>query len=224
ENRRAIAATAAALVTVSMGFPLDSIKVRTQAYYYPSMAACIRQTYAQEGVAGFFRGIGPPLLTVSSMKTIAFSVYADAREFCHARLHFARDVNSHLGASAFLGGAVSGVATSFIAAPFEFVKIQRILATRMTETTTTASASAANITLALGIFGVWRGLSIHLVRDFFGCGLYFSAYEAVKRVAVVAPVTHPWVHVLGGALCGFTSWLVIFPVDSVCTQYRKRVL
>ncbi|KAI8640048.1 hypothetical protein BD408DRAFT_325456, partial [Parasitella parasitica] len=55
-NRTIIAASAAAVVGVVSGYPFDSIKTRLQTQHYNSMAACIKQTYSEEGVRGFFRG------------------------------------------------------------------------------------------------------------------------------------------------------------------------
>lgn len=56
-------------------FPLDSVKTRMQTYKYDSFADCVRQTYKTEGARGFFRGVTAPLLSVTMVRTISFSVY-----------------------------------------------------------------------------------------------------------------------------------------------------
>ncbi|KAI9481157.1 MAG: hypothetical protein EXX96DRAFT_447319, partial [Benjaminiella poitrasii] len=55
-NRTIIAASAAAIVGVVSGYPFDSIKTRLQTQNYDSISSCIKRTYKDEGIRGFFRG------------------------------------------------------------------------------------------------------------------------------------------------------------------------
>ncbi|KAI9257422.1 mitochondrial carrier protein-domain-containing protein [Sporodiniella umbellata] len=56
-NKTVIAASSAAIVGVISGYPFDSVKTRLQTQHYNSITACVKQTYKEEGVRGFFRGI-----------------------------------------------------------------------------------------------------------------------------------------------------------------------
>ncbi|KAG2212539.1 hypothetical protein INT46_010020, partial [Mucor plumbeus] len=128
-NRTIIAASAAAVVGVVSGYPFDSIKTRLQTQHYDSIAACIKQTYKEEGVRGFFRGVLPPLITVSIIKSISFSVYENSKVFCKSHYPAIFDQNtmlSTMGVST-LAGSVSGAFIAMLSCPFELVKVQKQL-------------------------------------------------------------------------------------------------
>jgi hypothetical protein len=48
-----------------VGHPLDTVKVRMQRYAQSSMIQCTKLTYAGEGIMGFYKGILPPLVSIS---------------------------------------------------------------------------------------------------------------------------------------------------------------
>ena len=61
------------------GYPLDLIKVRMQSTAIKqSVVNIIVNTYRHEGPRGFYKGIGPPLVTVPFINSIIFASY----EFC----------------------------------------------------------------------------------------------------------------------------------------------
>ena len=66
-----IASAAAGVSSTVVGFPFDNIKARMQTHYFPSMTNCFRETIQREGFRGLFRGIGPPLVTISITKVQA---------------------------------------------------------------------------------------------------------------------------------------------------------
>ncbi|KAL7319385.1 hypothetical protein PS15m_002524 [Mucor circinelloides] len=128
-NRTVIAASTAAVVGIVSGYPFDSIKTRLQTQHYDSIAACIKQTYKEEGVRGFFRGVIPPLITVSIIKSISFSVYENSKRYCkvHYPAIFDQDTMlSTMGVST-LAGSVSGAFIATLSCPFELVKVQKQL-------------------------------------------------------------------------------------------------
>lgn len=105
---------------------------------YDSITACVRQTYREEGVRGFFRGIIvsitvsntsihlytllgvlPPLVTVSIIKSISFSVYEETKTFLKAQSPFyARDDNLRsVMTRSTLGGAASGAFVATFSCP-----------------------------------------------------------------------------------------------------------
>ena len=69
----------AGLIVCLTGHPLDSIKVRMQfSKTKVSFGEITRQFYKREGMMGFYKGMGPPLVTVPLINSIVFSSY----EFC----------------------------------------------------------------------------------------------------------------------------------------------
>jgi hypothetical protein len=60
-----------------VGHPLDTVKVRMQRYAQSSMIQCTKLTYAGEGIMGFYKGILPPLVSISLYQvTIHLNFYS----------------------------------------------------------------------------------------------------------------------------------------------------
>ncbi|KAI9275071.1 mitochondrial carrier domain-containing protein [Helicostylum pulchrum] len=128
-NRTIIAASSAAVVGVISGYPFDSVKTRLQTQHYDSINACIKKTYKEEGVRGFFRGVIPPLVTVSIIKSISFSVYEKTKAYYKRVYPNIFDKNTMLSTMAIstFAGAVSGAFIATLSCPFELVKVQKQL-------------------------------------------------------------------------------------------------
>ncbi|KAJ1562297.1 hypothetical protein HK405_013702 [Cladochytrium tenue] len=76
-----IAASASSVVGVLAGYPFDLVKTRMQTIRYASADACIKEIYSHEGFLGFFRGIGPIIVTVSFLRSLSFTVYTNSKVF-----------------------------------------------------------------------------------------------------------------------------------------------
>ncbi|KAL1920874.1 uncharacterized protein VTP21DRAFT_11509 [Calcarisporiella thermophila] len=240
ENKVLIAASSAAICGVLGGFPFDSIKTRMQTHNYRSAFDCVKKTYAEEGLHGFFRGMLPPLATISVIKSISFSVYEGTKSaLCtRAGLAFQDFSIPSSTAVAFVSGAASGSVISLLSCPLELVKIQKQLEQllwtrehakapdeRQTRIHTTSWHSAKEIVRLKGVRGLWYGFPSHFARDALGTGMYFGSYETWKRV-ISGPgnPSGPLTHFFAGGLCGIFSWLIIFPIDLVKSMYQKEAL
>ncbi|SCV69089.1 BQ2448_2109 [Microbotryum intermedium] len=112
-HRNLLAAASASFVSTIAGFPLDSIKARIQVKRYSGVLDCARCTFAEEGVAGFFRGVYIPLLTITVVRTASFSIYSGVKD----RLVKKRWVNE---------GSVKGIAASAFTGPFRSLGMFRL--------------------------------------------------------------------------------------------------
>ncbi|KAK9237201.1 mitochondrial carrier domain-containing protein [Lipomyces kononenkoae] len=79
EYNTAVSAGLSSLVSTFVGFPFDSIKTRMQAYRFNSVLDCIAVTKKTEGINGFFRGVGAPMISVTIVRTLSFSIYSQCR-------------------------------------------------------------------------------------------------------------------------------------------------
>ncbi|KAF9351166.1 hypothetical protein BGX34_000753 [Mortierella sp. NVP85] len=90
---------------------------------------CVRKTYAEERLGGFFRGMVPPLITVSIIKSISFSVYegtkSQVRTLSDGAFH-GNTIPSLIGLT-FISGSVAGTVVAMMSSPLELVKLQRQL-------------------------------------------------------------------------------------------------
>ncbi|KAI8887858.1 mitochondrial carrier, partial [Backusella circina FSU 941] len=126
-NRTVIAASSAAVVGVISGYPFDSIKTRLQTQHYDSINACIKQTYKEEGIRGFFRGVVPPLITVSIIKSISFSVYEQSKRSLRKNYPIDKDTLFSTMFISTTAGSISGALIATLSCPFELVKVQKQL-------------------------------------------------------------------------------------------------
>ncbi|KAI9594608.1 mitochondrial carrier domain-containing protein [Syncephalis fuscata] len=248
QNRTVVAASCAAVTSVFCGFPFDSVKTRMQTHNYRSLSDCVRKTYRVEGVRGFFRGIVPPLLTVSVLRATSFSVYE--RSKAKLRDLYGRPENIfNLGAIAFIAGGTSGAAIAALSCPFELVKIQRQLQVlvweqRVKELRRTLMDPQASAEARLAAQHAqqrlidprtqptWASVKeiVRLrgpsVRDLAGTGTYFAGYECIKRTLSAIEGdgrTSSGVHFLAGGLAGVFCWLLTFPLDLVKSLIQKDV-
>ncbi|KAG9010102.1 hypothetical protein FRB93_004764 [Tulasnella sp. JGI-2019a] len=244
DNQTVVCATTASLISTLSGYPLDSLKSRLQTsrehVSVPRMAAIV---YKEEGVAGFFRGIWIPLITISVVRAASFSIYTGTKIKLHENdlLNRPRVLDVSLGAG--LGGAMSGALISVGSTPFELVKIRRQLEYSI--------AAAKNIKLekppgtytavreivnANGFRGLFQGFRLHFWRDLSGSALYFGEYEAMRHLLgrdaagiqghtpSWAPIPPSLIPFACGSLAGVTSWALIYPLDVVKTKVQQRAL
>ncbi|KAG0231205.1 hypothetical protein BGW41_002233 [Actinomortierella wolfii] len=119
EYRTVLAASSAAF---------DSVKTRMQTHPYKSIMDCVRKTYIEEGMGGFFRGMIPPLVTVSIIKSISFSVYEGSKQAVRSNIDYLQGQNiPSLVGLTFISGGVAGAVVASLSSPLELVKLQRQL-------------------------------------------------------------------------------------------------
>jgi len=118
-----LAAAFSGVVCVTLGHPLDCVKVYQQtsaaasAAGPPGALAAARMMLETTGPSAFVRGMGPPLLSAVLMNTIMFVGFAEARRIMPVSMQDST-------AGALMAGALSGVLTSYISTPFDWLKIQ----------------------------------------------------------------------------------------------------
>jgi len=88
--------------------------------------------------------------------------------------------------------------------------------------------TAKNIVKHRGLSGLYSGLSLHLLRDTVGTGIYFATYETRKQILVSyrgdSSPASPLAVVTAGGLCGAMSWILIYPIDSAKSIYQRNCL
>ncbi|KAI7861738.1 mitochondrial carrier domain-containing protein [Spinellus fusiger] len=236
EHRTVTAASSAAMVSVLAGFPFDSIKTRMQTHHYSSVLSCLKITFQEEGARGFFRGMIPPLITVSIIKSASFSIYETSKRQLRAQGLHGTTLPSMMALSGLSGG-VCGAFIALLSCPLELVKIQRQLEhMTMKEAAVMGQGSAPVRSSSLyavqqiiqqrGFLGLWTGVRLHSGRDTLGTSIYFASYESIKFMVSGGQLggSGPLTHFLAGGFCGVFSWLVVFPVDLVKSVVQRDVL
>ena len=79
--------------------------------------------YIEEGAGAFFRGLAVPLLSITAIRTISFSIYRNTKLWTADAGYFASDRLRDKAILGGLGGLASGLLISAIACPLELIKI-----------------------------------------------------------------------------------------------------
>ncbi|MCO5589805.1 hypothetical protein L7F22_043774 [Adiantum nelumboides] len=245
--RTVVTAGTASLVSTMASFPFDSLKSRLQVKHYPSVWACGKAVIKEEGLAGFFRGVTIPLITISFVRTSSFAIYVNTKSWLHKN-GFLNDPSklSNTALSGLAGGATSGVIISCGSAPFELVKVVRQLEylTAVQKGIVSQAkgrfkpksgfAAAGDIWKYHGkIKGFYIGFPLHLCRDTLGTAFYFGFYDSLRSVVKrnspsdkegLFGLPLPLVSFLTGSTAGIASWLFVYPVDLLKTNVQQRTL
>ncbi|KAF5257647.1 hypothetical protein ACKRZS_010859 [Fusarium odoratissimum] len=254
--RTEIAASSSSVFSTLAAFPLDSVKTRMQTYHYNGFLDCVRKTYHAEKLGGFFRGVTAPMASITLVRTVSFSIYQRAKYSYSAwvKRNFGFDIIGHVNrpgtypnlysvACFGAAGATAGSCITFLACPFELTKLSAQVSVLLAERGSTNKGShavaasyqnkgtlrtMANIIKHRGVFGLYTGLKLHLLRDTLGTAIYFMVYESGKQIGNTLAGDHPNSNkvavVAAGGMCGLVSWAMIYPIDSAKSIYQRNSL
>merc|ERR1719193_826100 len=187
-------------VSVFVGFPLDTIKVRLQLSEAKPSFRYLTST--------LYKGVSSPLLAVPPSWAINFLFYGGV-----IRLLGGADLTS----VAIAGGA-AGIANAFVMCPFEFVKINVQRAAGQKSVNILSVMRAQKNPLAL-----YRGMSMQVARDFCEGTAYFYTLERATRSDVLGSTFGTRYHAfVAGALTGITHVTCGFHFDCIKTCYQSN--
>ncbi|KIM26745.1 hypothetical protein M408DRAFT_72330 [Serendipita vermifera MAFF 305830] len=201
-HKAVVCATTASLLSTFAGYPLDSLKSRLQASRVPiTVPRLARTILREEGIAGFYRGLWIPLVTISAVRAISFTIYNETKETLHKPIEqggygWSKDSRLSVGASGAVGGALAGGLISVGSTPFELVKVRRqleysIAAAKGIHIVKPPSTWSAVLDIfrggsgggaPKGITALWTGLRLHFIRDTMGTALYFFEYDSMRHL------------------------------------------
>ncbi|CAK4011096.1 Mitochondrial arginine transporter BAC2 [Lecanosticta acicola] len=141
--RTEIAASTSSILSTTATFPLDFVKSRMQSYR-TSFVATVKDAYKAEGLRAFWRGVFPPLISITLVRTISFSLYQKSKYALDHTIHqmtgesplmIANAPGSYPTWSTLLcfgaAGATAGAVITSISCPFELTKLNEQLAGKM---------------------------------------------------------------------------------------------
>ncbi|XP_072961543.1 mitochondrial arginine transporter BAC2 isoform X1 [Typha angustifolia] len=215
---------------VISGYPLDTLRIRLQ---QPSLShrrvtavGLLRSIVSAEGPAALYRGMAAPLASVTFQNAMVFQVYAIlSRAFDSGN----RNEPPSYGSVA-LAGVGTGALQSLMLSPVELVKIRLQLQTvgnkHYGKDHIGPVCMAKNILRMEGLRGIYRGLSITVLRDAPAHGVYFLTYEFAREHL------HPGCRKTGqetlgtmlvaGGLAGVASWVCCYPLDVVKSRIQAQ--
>lgn len=208
------------------GYPLDTLRVRQQHSRTAGSAfSILRNVVGTEGPGALYRGMGAPLASVTFQNAMVFQIYAVLSRAFDSSVSPA-DPPSYSGVA--LGGIGTGAIQSLLLSPVELVKIHLQLQnkTKPSDQLRGPVDVARRIMEKEGLRGMYRGLTITVLRDAPAHGVYFLSYEVVREKL------HPGCRMGGqetfrtmlmaGGLAGVASWMFCYPLDVIKTRLQAQ--
>ncbi|KAG0699656.1 hypothetical protein DFH29DRAFT_983430 [Suillus ampliporus] len=228
-NKPVVCALSASYISTFVGYPLDSLKSRLQTTKTRMPVLKLAGiVYGEEGVAGFYRGLWIPLVTISFVRAASFTIYSSTKEYCRKNNYFTGDRASDAALAGGLSGALSGSLISCTSAPFELVKVRRQLEYSIAASKGIQMVKPPNTVEAVreifrthGLSGLWIGFRLHFLRDTTGTAF---ARESKDQRRAWLPIPTSLIPFVCGSLAGVSSWALIYPLDVVKTKVQQRAL
>ncbi|KAG5513887.1 hypothetical protein PMAC_000509 [Pneumocystis sp. 'macacae'] len=176
----AIAGASGAIVV----YPIDLVKTRVQnvrtrmagQMLYRNSFDCVKKVLKNEGVFGFYSGLGLQLIGVVPEKAIKLTVNDLIR---HLTKNDDGNIRFHYE---ILAGAFAGGSQVVFTNPLEIVKIRlQIQGELVNATENVPRRNALWIIKDLGFIGLYRGVSACLLRDIPFSAIYFPVYSHLKK-------------------------------------------
>ncbi|CAG8502026.1 924_t:CDS:2 [Paraglomus occultum] len=228
--QQATAGTIAGLAQVCVGHPFDTIKVRLQTQpnppLYNNATDCLKKTIAKEGIRGLYKGVTSPLMGIGFCNAILFTINGRIRNAIQGPDKERQLTLSEIATS----GALTGAFMGFVNCPVELVKIrlqlQRDNAVKLYNGTFDA---ATKIYAQHNLRGLYRGITVNILRDMPSFATYFFVYEGAKRTLAARyhngntkQLLLPELLLAGGA-AGIACWIPCYPQDVIKSLMQSDV-
>lgn len=207
------------------GHPLDTIKVRQQTMGHVSATKGIVNTFKFEGVRGFYKGMGFPLLSAGTLNSIFFGVYGNTLR------HLSKGKDEPPSYTDIcLAGCAGGLVQLVVACPVDLVKIKMQMQTGPTQGVwekhydshyKDPTTCLKDLYRRGGIAGCYLGINSMLVRDIPAAAIYFFLYEFwMRNLAGSEKLANPTFLIISGGMAGVISWAVITPLDVIKSRIQ----
>jgi solute carrier family 25 carnitine/acylcarnitine transporter 20/29 len=178
-----------------------------QTSHAKGVTSAARHVYRDAGLLGFYRGLSSPLVSLTVLNTINFSLYNIFRRNLGLQHH--NDFNHRVS----IAGAGVGMFCSLISTPSELAKLQMQLMSSKYGNMNFLQTGRRLVEL-YGVRSLYTGHMINTVREMMFMATYFTTYEYLKHD--LSPFLPAWGGIpIAGGLAGCMGWLVSYPLDAV---------
>lgn len=220
------AGTIGGIANVYAGQPLDTVKVKMQAFpgLYRSGVTCFRDTFILDGIRGLYAGTVPALVANIAENAVLFCAYG----YCQKAVGYVTGC-SEVKELSILENAVSGGLASVFAAlvlcPTELVKCRLQSQREVNPTIHSTPLSVCRDAYRMhGFRSFFVGMTPTLSREVPGYFTFFGAYEACRYYLAPKGKTKDEIGLfrtaVSGAVGGMTLWTVVFPFDSIKSRMQ----
>ena len=217
-----VAGGVAGSMSVIVGHPFDTIKVRLQS----SSSATFVSAFSG-GVGSLFRGMAAPLSTAAMVNAIIFGAYGTSSRAWDLYLPLILDHEHDPWYKSLLCGSFAGLCQAAVICPMEHLKCRLQLSGSNAIYKGPLQASHL-IYNSHGMSGLYRGWNSTLLREIPAFGAYFAVYDLVKDLVNDyynshgdRAEAHTWMaSAFAGGVSGSFTWILIYPVDVIKTRIQ----
>jgi len=209
-REEALAGFSAGVVGTAIGFPFDLVKTRMQtgSTNQTSIIKVGRTIVQQEGMLALYKGLWPPLISISILTTITFPQYAFWRQLYGANPGW----DYRNGLAGMSCGPIGGIFSTVE----NLVKTQMQLDNISKKQYSSSFACVKTLVQEHGVSVIYTGHVINTFWQAMFLGNYFFVYEGLREELSKSSFGNLQIAVpLAGGTAGASSWFLSFPMDSV---------
>lgn len=207
------------IVQSLIGHPFDTIKVK-MVYEKNGVLQCIKNSYQQNGLGAFYRGLTPPLLGCVFLNSLAFYTFNCTNNYInnltnnHTSNHtnnIANNLtNNHI--NNLISGCMAGTMTSFFECPIDYIKSQM---------QSHHNKNYKNLFKTINLNKLYRGYFATLVRNIPSMGLFFSSFQYTNNKLNQLNKSNEYINAfIAGGVSGFARWGITYPFDFYKTKIQ----
>lgn len=154
--------------------PLDTLRVRLSVSNVPtSMWGSARALYRVDGFRGFYSGFGATLLGAGPRGAIGFAIFETAK----------KKIQVQTTSTKFLCGYIAGLVAESVVYPLDTVRRrQQALGASHAISRMGVIMAMMRIAQSEGTFGLFKGISLNLIKNPAATAVSFAVNDAVKDV------------------------------------------
>ena len=221
--RRAVCSSTPALAWVGVGMPFDVVRVRLQATSRDAFRGpwhCLTTTVRREGLRALWQGSLPQLMMSVPYCAVMFGVYHHLQPaYPSVNASPAEMKNYYTGV--FGAGVASGVAVNLFQNPLDVwrTRLQTVVKSHSPHEGPPAEGTLATLLKQRRL--MMRGMSMTLIRNLPGNGVYFASFEFLRHNCEVNQgfgLSPSLQQLLCGGLTGIAFHLSFYPTEVVRTR------
>lgn len=206
-----IGGLSAGVIGTVIGFPLDLVKTRMQTSVTrksKSILSIGTSIVRTEGIGSLYKGIAPPLISLSLLNTVTFAQYSFFREMYNA--------NPGVDWRNFLSGASCAPVSGMVSTVENLVKTQMQLDNVTRKQFEGSWHCVKTLVGNHGLAILYTGHVINTIREAVFVSHYFFIYEMAREALTSQQVLSIQSAVpFAGGMAGASAWFISFPLDCV---------
>jgi len=183
--QKMMAGTCSGFCTTFLTYPLEVVRTRLalgpgMGVKYTGVFDCLKRTFVEEGLRGYYKGLGPTLLSGPFYVGMQMTFYSEGKKYLNANNILSNDVILQ----GLITGSISGIVAQTITYPGDTIRRQ-MQSNGMggkDKLYRTSWHCLSSIWKREGITGMFRGLPINVFRAIPGSAIQFATYGKLKEM------------------------------------------